>query len=130
VTTIGRLAAAVLILLLGGCAPAQTGEVRTVATDFQTRIAAHDWPGACGLLSDQVRAQLEATAARPCAQALEQLRLSGAAVVEVQVWGRNARAALPSGTVFLSRFVEGWRVIGAGCTWRGEDQPYACSVRG
>jgi hypothetical protein len=119
-----------LTMLLAGCAPAETEQVRDAAVDFQTRVAAQDWPAACGLLSDQARGQVESTTARPCAQALAPLRLSGGAVGEVQVWGANASARIPSGTVFLSRFGDGWRVIGAGCTWRGEDRPYDCSVRG
>lgn len=119
-----------LVVLLSGCVPAATGQVRSAATDFQSRVAGEDWAGACRLLSDQARRQLESSTARTCAAALAPLRLSGGAVGEVQVWGGNASARIPTGPVFLSRFGTEWRVIGAGCTWRGEDQPYDCSVRG
>lgn len=117
-------------MLVSGCVPVATGQVRSAAADFQDRVAARDWAAACRLLSDQARRQLESTTARPCAAALAPLRLSGGAVGEVQVWGGNASARIPTGPVFLSRFGTDWRVIGAGCTGRGEDQPYDCSVRG
>lgn len=122
--------AAALVLLMSGCVPAATGQVRGVAAAFQDRVAAQDWQAACGLLSDQARRQLESTTARPCAAALAPLRLSGGPVGKIEVWGGNASVRIATGPVFLSRFVTGWRVIAAGCTGRGEDQPYDCSVRG
>ena len=126
----GWAAMAVVGVLLGGCAPAQVEEVRVAAADFQTRVVARDWPGACALLSDRARNQLESTAARPCVEALPALRLSSGPVGAVEVWGQNASVRVDEGAVFLSRFTTGWRVVAAGCEWRGEDLPYDCAVRG
>jgi hypothetical protein len=117
-------------ILLGGCVPAEAGAAHDAAADFQTRVAAQDWPGACTLLSDQARSQLESTAARSCGEALSALRLPSGPAGAVEVWGRNAEVRIDADAVFLSRFTTGWRVIAAGCEWRGEDLPYDCAVRG
>jgi hypothetical protein len=117
-------------LLLGGCVPAETSAALDAAASFQTRVTERDWSGACAALSDEARSSLEAAAARPCAQALPRLRLTTEPVGEVEVWGDNAKVAIGSGALFLSRFAAGWRIIGAGCESRGEELPYRCAVRG
>lgn len=109
--------------LLGGCAPAELGAVREATADFQDRVAAQDWSGACALLSDRARTQLESTAARPCREALPALGLSHGPVGAVELWGQNASVHVDEGAVFLSRFRVGWRVVAAGCDWRGETSP-------
>jgi hypothetical protein len=117
-------------LLLGGCVPAETPAALDAAAGFQSRVTAEDWPAACDALSDEARASLEATAARPCAQALPRLRLASDPVGEAEVWGDNAKVAIGPSALFLSRFTAGWRVTGAGCQPRGEELPYRCAVRG
>lgn len=117
-------------VLLAGCVPAEAGPALAAADAFQTQVAAQDWESACGLLSNEARSQLEATAARSCREALPALRLPADAAGSIQVWGGNATARVGSGAVFLSRFADGWRIIAAGCASRGEDRPYSCSVRG
>ena len=127
---LGWAAAITAGILLGGCVPAEAGSAQDAAADFQTRVAAQDWPGACTLLSDRARSQLESTAARSCAEALPALRLPSGPASAVEVWGRNAQVRIDGNAVFLSHFAAGWRVFAAGCEWRGEDLPYDCAVRG
>jgi len=125
-----RLAAVLAAsLLAAGCAPVETGAASQTAADFQSRVAAGDWTAACTLLSDRARSQLETTAARSCPAGLAAVRLPTGSVAAVQVWGHNAVARSDDEALFLSRFSTGWRVVAAGCTSRGEDQPYACAVR-
>lgn len=119
----------VVALPLGGCNSVEGAAAAAAAGQFQHAIAAKDWTGACGLLSEQARTQLETTTARSCPDALGALPLSSSALGEVQVWGRNAMVGSGSSTVFLSRFSSGWQVIAAGCASRGEDLPYQCAVR-
>jgi hypothetical protein len=120
---------ALSLLVVSGCASAQAGEVRRSAEAFESAVAEGDGASACGWLSAEVRQQLEAASARPCAQAVGALRLSGEAVRDVEVWGENAQARLDGGVLFLSSFDDGWRVIGAGCTPQG-DRRYRCAIGG
>ncbi|HEY5788553.1 MAG TPA: hypothetical protein VIT65_27655 [Microlunatus sp.] len=116
--------------LLLGCAPAEAGPARVAADDFQASVAARDWPSACELLSEDARTQLESTSARSCVQALPELELPRGTAADIQVWGHNATARVTGRALFLARFADGWRVVAAGCESRGDDRPYACSVRG
>jgi hypothetical protein len=124
------MAVALCGALSTGCVPAQTGAALQAADDFQSVVAAENWPAACDHLSEEARSGLELTTARTCADALSVLRLPGDPAREAQVWGRNALVDVGAGAVFLSQFEDGWRVIAAGCTSRGEDLPYECKVRG
>ena len=123
-------AVAAVTLTLTGCSPAAEPDVIATAGRFQQLVASKDWSGACELLSESVRTQLVATAARPCGLALPALRLSSGQVGSVQVWGHNAMVTVDDGALFLSWFPSGWRVIAAGCESQGEDLPYQCAVRG
>lgn len=127
-TLVGAACMAV-VLSLGGCNSAREADAAAAAGRFQQAVATRDWTGACGLLSEQARTQLEGTTARSCTSALAALRLSSDRMGEVQVWGRNGMVTSGSSAVFLSLFSSGWRVIAAGCTSQGEDLPYQCSVR-
>ncbi len=118
----------VIASLLAGCSPAGQAEAGAAASRFQRSVAAADWAGACGLLSERAGTDLESAAARPCPAALPALQLPTNDVGTVEVWGHNAKAMVGQEAVFLSRFSSGWRVIAAGCTPRGEDLPYQCAV--
>jgi hypothetical protein len=83
----------------------------------------------CALLSEQARQNVESVTATRCADALGKLNLAGGAIGEVSVWGDDAQAKLDSGALFLAEFRSGWKVTGAGCTFRGEDLPYDCDVK-
>lgn len=117
-------------LVATGCAPVGADDARRTAADFQDRVDAADWPGACDLMSEHARRGLEGAAARPCAAALAALRLPTDPIGRAQVWGRNAGVQVGSGAVFLSRFNSGWLVIAAGCSPQGKDRPYDCTIGG
>ena len=102
---------------------------RQTAEEFQAALRAGDTAAACQLLSDEARSSLEATAVRPCREALAALQLPTGNVGTGEVWGRNAQVLLDSGALFLAQFKAGWRVTAAGCTSR-PDQPYDCDVEG
>jgi hypothetical protein len=46
-----------------------------------------------------------------------------------EVYGQRAQVRLSGDTVFLAVFPDGWRVVAAGCTARGE-KPYDCVLQG
>lgn len=126
-----RLAVVVLTgLLLTGCTPVGQTDASATAGRFQELVATQDWTGACALLSERARTDLESAAARPCAEAVTALRLPTDDVGTVQVWGHNAEATVGQHALFLSEFSPGWRVIAAGCTSQGEDRPDQCAIGG
>ena len=70
------------------------------------------------------------TGDQTCPQAVSDLRLPGAGPVgQVEVWSDRAQVRTGTDTLFLTRLAGGWRVSGAGCTFRG-DEPYDCDVEG
>lgn len=119
------------VLPLTGCASSQDEAARATAGDFRAAVAAGDGAAACTLLSPRARAELEQSASAPCARAVleEDLPTTGA-VGDVRVFGTMARVGSGVGTVFLSRFDAGWRVVAAGCAPTSPDHPYDCRVEG
>ena len=61
---------------------------------------------------------------------MQQDNLSAGAVLQVEVWGGEARARTSSDTWFLTRTAHGWRVAAAGCVPQARDAPYLCKVSG
>jgi len=118
------------LLLSAGCTPAAEPQARAAAEAFQAAVAGRDLAAACGLLSDAARDNLESATVTSCAQALARLDLTGGQVGAVSVWGDNAQAKTGAGALFLAEFSAGWKVTGAGCTFRSEDLPYDCDVEG
>lgn len=112
---------------LSGCASAQDGEVRRVATLFEDGSA--DPVERCDLLIPTARAALEEEASADCADAIQDVPLEGGQVESVEVWGGDAQVRLTGDTVFLTETRSGWRVTAAACTPRGE-RPYDCEVEG
>ncbi len=126
----GRLTAVVAVTtLVWGCAPADAPAARDTGARFQAAVDRADAAGACALLTQQARGNLESASAEPCAQALPALDLPVGGVRSVEVWGGNAQVRLESGVLFLARFRAGWLVTGAGCQPR-QDLPYDCAVQG
>jgi len=121
------MAAAVAVLVLGGCASAQDADVRDVAVDFLDTGLAPDVR--CDLLAPATREALESEASAPCLDVIGELPLDGGAVRSVEVWGGNAQVRLGGDTVFLTETSTGWRVVAAACEPRGE-APYECQVEG
>lgn len=128
-----RCRATAVVLLVGllglvGCSAAATPQVRSTAGSFQTAVRSGDLERACAMLSDQARAALQLTSARPCGQALQDIDLASDQPATIEVWGDNAQARWPGGALFLAEFPSGWKITGAGCRPL-PNQPYACAVR-
>lgn len=118
--------------MLCGCgAPAARVDGATQAgSAFEQALADADYPRACALLAPQTRQQLQEDQHLPCGPALRGQGLPAAGQVRAaQVYGRQALLGLQHDTLFLSQFHDGWKVVAAGCTPRG-DQPYRCSLKG
>ncbi|MEU7033063.1 hypothetical protein ABZ958_05180 [Streptomyces sp. NPDC046237] len=133
---------AVSALLLGvaggtltacGASAGRIDGVRDAARAFQKAVTVGDYEAACGLLAPRTREQLVEDEKQRCSQALRGQQLpAGAPRGAVEVYGRQAavRAGVPGeGTLFLSQFTGGWKVVAAGCTPQG-DRPYRCVVKG
>jgi hypothetical protein len=118
------------LLLLSGCGSStQTEPALDLATRFESALAANDGHTACALLAAQAVRRINDLRPEGCAAALPTLGLPAGPPTGVQVWGDTAQATSDQDTLFLRRLSEGWRVIGAGCTPRGE-APYQCKADG
>ena len=116
-------------LVLCGCGGVDPAAAQA-ASSFGAALAAADLTRACELLAPATRATLEYQQSRACPQAMQQGNLSGGAVLEMEVWGGEARARTGSDTWFLTRTANGWRVAAAGCVPQAQDAPYLCKVNG
>ena len=97
---------------------------------FVAAVESSDWSTACTLLAPSTKADLEQSAGRPCAAALEQEGLPDTgAVGGFQAFGTMAQVRYASDTLFLAEFKDGWRVLAAGCT-RVVGHPYDCRLEG
>ena len=123
------VAALPVALLLSGCTPAGEATARIAGDHFQTALRDHDLQGACQLLSEEARGNLESGSGKPCATALADLDLPTGTGSSIEVWGDNAQVRLEAGVLFLAEFRAGWRVTAAGCDPR-PDMPYDCDVEG
>lgn len=85
---------------------------------------------ACSMLAPETLRELEDTSGpRPQALAYADLPAAGK-VLEVDVYGLDARVRMEHDTVFLALFDTGWQVTAAGCTPAKQDRPYSCDVKG
>jgi hypothetical protein len=120
------------MILLTGCAGGgERGDAAgSVALRMLTAVESDDGPAACAVLAPDTLAELEESAQKPCAEAIleEDLPQPGA-VTGTEVYGQRAQVRLTGDTVFLAVFPDGWRVVAAGCTPRGE-RPYDCELEG
>jgi hypothetical protein len=126
--TTAVLLAPAVALVLSGCAGADPSGPSAVAARFAHAVSESDDAAACALLSPAV-AEAVGSPDGSCPRALPALKLPDPGTVRhVDVDGRSARVELDDDTMFLAEFPGGWRVIGAGCTARPDDQPYDCTV--
>ena len=121
------------VLATAGCG--DTGRRAAAAGDVAVRmlqaVAVGDGRAACALLAPDTAAELAGSQETPCERAvLAQDLPAPAAVRRTQIYGQWAQVRLDSDTVFLAAFRAGWRVVAAGCTVRGGDEPYDCTVQG
>lgn len=132
--TVGALlCAGTVAVLVGGCgAPAaRVDGARAAGERFERDLAAGNHEAACRLLAPETSGQLEQDEGKACREALGAQELPTAGAVRTtEVYGRQAMLRLVGDTMFLSRFDGGWKVVAAGCTPQGEQQPYQCAVKG
>jgi hypothetical protein len=106
-----------------------TEPAQDTAALFVSAVAEHDGAKACALLAPDAARRVDNLRPEGCAQALPTLALPADHPGETQVWGKTAQVRTATDTLFLRRFPDGWRIVGAGCTARGE-LPYQCKVDG
>lgn len=95
-----------------------------MALAFHAAHSSGDGAGACGLMIDAVRTELEHSSDQPCGTAIIEQPLSRAEqVLEVAEYGRNARVILDGDVAFLSVADGQWQVSAAGCEFRS-NAPY------
>ncbi|MGW6862520.1 hypothetical protein [Streptomyces xanthophaeus] len=127
------LCAGAVAVLVSGCgAPsARVDGARAAGERFERALASGDHEAACRLLAPETSGQLEQGEGRACREALgeEGLPMAGA-VRTTEVYGRQAMLRLVGDTLFLSQFSGGWKVVAAGCTPQGVQQPYQCVLKG
>jgi uncharacterized protein YceK len=126
------IAATALLVTLGGCsAVADRAEAADgVALRMLQAVDDKDGEGACAVLAPETAAELVQSADKPCAQAvLDEDLPSPGEVTGTDVYGQWAQVRLSDDTLFLAVFPDGWRVVAAGCTSRGE-RPYDCTLQG
>jgi hypothetical protein len=123
---------AVAVVLLTGCSGqgnAEVGNAQAAAVSFSHAVG-DATAAACDLLAPETRKELEDSEG-PCASSLsEQLDPASGTATSAEVYGKDAIVHLPTDTVFLARFHDGWRVTAAGCTRSEVGRPYDCIVKG
>ncbi|MEU4420598.1 hypothetical protein AB0F81_08220 [Actinoplanes sp. NPDC024001] len=115
-------------LLLAGCASVEerASAAAETATGFLRAVADGDGSAACGALAPETESEIDA----PCAESiLSEALPAPSPVTETEVYGQRALVRMNGETVFLAVFPDGWRVVAAGCTPRGE-RPYDCVIQG
>jgi hypothetical protein len=119
-----------LVLAVAGCSGPDRASAAETATRFAAAVTRSDGATACGLLSPAAARKLAEDEEKDCAAAVLGQGVPPAAPIErAEVDGRQAFVVTAADTVFLSRFADAWRVIGAGCEPRGS-APYDCAVSG
>ncbi|BCJ40021.1 hypothetical protein GCM10010168_28790 [Actinoplanes ianthinogenes] len=123
---------AAALLPLAGCGSVGGREeaASAVATRLLTAVAGRDGAQACATLAPDTTEELEKSADKPCPEAIldEDLPRPGQ-LVGASVFGQWAQVRFTDDTLFLAVVDDGWRVVAAGCTPRG-DRPYDCTLSG
>lgn len=104
--------------------------VRDTADRFVTALARDDGRVACALLAREAVRHIDDLRPEGCDQALSTLRLPTDRPTAVSRWDETAQARSGHDTLFLRKFHEGWRIIGAGCAPSSDSGPYRCKVDG
>jgi hypothetical protein len=128
---LARVLAVVGVLGVTGCGgTAADDEARRTVDEFVRAIADGDGATACGLLAASTRTAVEDATGRSCDRGIaEQAVADPGTSTGVDVFGTTAQVRLTRDTVFLTRADDGWRVLAAACTPRGE-HPYDCDIEG
>jgi hypothetical protein len=121
----------VAALSLTACGSGRTTAPSRVALSFSRAVAGGDGQGACALIAPQTRHDLESSQGKPCAQSVLEQRLPVShTVTRAEQYGDEAQVVLDKDVTFVAHFSIGWRVVAAGCTDRGKDVPYDCTLKG
>ncbi|GAA2967532.1 hypothetical protein GCM10010518_62310 [Kitasatospora cinereorecta] len=84
----------------------------------------------CSALAPETISEVEEAEKKTCAEAIDTQGVpAGGPVRDVDVYGRQARAVLAAGTLFLSEFLDGWKVVAAGCHPDRPGRPYQSPVQ-
>jgi hypothetical protein len=120
--------AGVAVCLVASCGSKLPEASSSTAERFYQAVEHQDGAAACALLAPETRDEVAAEA--PCATAIldEDLPTAGS-VTELRQYGTQAQARMSGDTAFLAQFDDGWKIVAAGCTSKGE-LPYECKVKG
>ncbi|MFE5839354.1 hypothetical protein [Arthrobacter sp. NPDC056493] len=130
-----RLGVLVLLALSGGvlsgCAADGT-QAAEAAEAFHREVASSNMTAACSLLQSGTREETARSSdAGTCESQLEKAKIPDAGkLLGSEQFGRDAFVEFEHDTVFLAASNAGWKVTGAGCTPKGEEEPYTCEVGG
>ncbi|MFC0111257.1 hypothetical protein [Kibdelosporangium aridum] len=125
-----RVCVPAVALLLTGCSgSAETTVVQQTASRFVDALAHNDSSVACSLLAQQAVRRIDDLRPEGCEKTLPTLSIPVDRPKDVSTWGDTAQARSDRDTLFLRKFADGWRILGAGCTPQGEG-PYRCKVDG
>lgn len=120
-------------LALASCSSSQTTAAAQASGAFYRALAEGDGAAACAVLAARTRSEVEQSDQLPCDRAILEedipdLSDDGSADPrEVAAFGTSAQVRYADETTFLSRYVDGWRVVAAGCT-RVPGGRYDCQV--
>jgi hypothetical protein len=119
-----------VLLTTTACSSGPSEASSTVAERFYQAIEADDGATACSLLAPQTLNEVEESGQAPCDSAIldEDIPTAGE-LTDLHQYGTQAQVRLRGDTAFLAEFDDGWKVVAAACTARGE-QPYDCKLKG
>lgn len=124
------LAVSALALMLSACSSNRSAASSSVAERFYQAVAADNGSAACALLAPPTLHEVEQSEGKPCADALLDEDIpAGGAVTALHVYGTEAQVRMSNDTAFLAEFDDGWKVMAAACTAKGE-LPYDCKLKG
>jgi hypothetical protein len=122
--------ASVVVLACAGCGSDISTAVSNTAERFYGAVASGNGAAACALLAPLTVHEVQQSEQEPCGTAImdEDIPAAGQ-VIGQKRFGDQAQVRLRGDTAFLAQFADGWKVVAAACTPRGE-LPYDCKVKG
>ena len=124
------LVAGVVLVTATACGSSSSTPSSHAAEQFYQALEAEDGTAACALLAPETREEIEDSAEAPCPTAiLDEDIPSAGKVTATHLYGNQAQVRLSGDTAFLAEFDDGWKIVAAACTPRGE-RPYDCAVKG
>jgi hypothetical protein len=116
------------VLAWGGCGSDISGAASSVAERFHAAFAFGNGTVACALLAPPTKAAMPQSGQAPCSSAILDEDIPDAGqVLERKHFGGQRQVRPRGDTAFLGRFADGWKVVSAACTSRGELR-YDCRV--